>query len=183
MNTSAPLFAENNFEEETERNLAELYCRIYALAAEDFTTTADVDNFIKELTEWMRLLQKQQTTLMRVISTHTHIIPPHTHPMEPHTHVCAAPGQPSSPNVGAFTTMPMQLTTNIPVESQQIVWNDVPSPSYKNTTMVTPNKTGNRVITGPTMVGPLTMNQRRAKTPKALLKPGAVPLIKEMAKI
>lgn len=181
MNTSAPLFADQNLAEETEKNIAELYCRIYALAAEDFTTTADIDKFIKALTEWMRMLQQQMTQQLQLISTHTHNIPPHTHPIEPHTH--PTPQGPSGPNIGANNTMPMQLTTETPMQSQQIKWTDVQAPIYQNTTLVTPNLAANNVIVGPSKVGPLTMNERRAKTPAVLMKPSILPLVKNMTSL
>lgn len=183
MNTSAPLFADQNFDKETEKNLAEIYCRLYALAAEDFTTTADVNNYIRALTECVRAMQQQLSRLFKVVSSHTHNIPPHTHPLVPHTHICAQPGYPSSPTIGPLATLATPLITQMPVESSQIVWTEVQPPQYHNTTGAPPNLNANMITIGPTRVGPLTMNERRAKTPAVLLQPTVLPLVQGMAKI
>lgn len=181
MNTSAPLFSEQDLATETEKNIAELYCRIYALAAEDFTTTADVDTYIKAMSECLRSIQQALTNLFQIVSTHTHNIPPHTHPMEPHFH--STPSGPSGPNIGAFFTLATPLVTEVPMQSQQIRWTEVPTPVYQNTTLTSPNLGANRVVVGPTLVGPLTMNERRAKTPTVLMKPSILPLVKGMTNL
>lgn len=182
MNTSAPLFAENLRAEETEKNLAEAYCRLYALAAEDFTSTADVNAYIKALTEWARLVQESLTSQLSILANHTHRVPEHTHPIEPHTHIDSK-GGPTSPNTNALMTQPVPLVTEVPVQSSQIKWTTITPPTYTNTTLTTPNLQANYVITGPTAVGPLTVNLRRAKTPRVLLKPSVLPIIKSMADV
>lgn len=182
MNTSAPLFTEQNLSKETEKNLAEMYSRMYALAAEDFTTTQDIDTYIKALTEWMRALQQQLTTLSNTLSSHRHQVPPHTHPIEPHTHPSPAGGL-TGPNSMGLITSPTPLETNVPMETGNIRWNEIQPPQYVNTTNAVPNKTGNMVITGPTMVGPFETVERRAKTPQALLQPTVLPLVKNLAKV
>lgn len=184
MNTSAPLFSDQNLSKDIEKNLAEMYSRMYALAAEDFTTTQDVGVYIRSLTEWMRLLQQQISQLMQVISSHTHVIPPHTHPIPPHVHTIASVGAGvTDPNVIALATLPTPLQTNVPIETSAIRWTEVQPPQYVNTTNTTPNKSGNMVIVGPTMVGPLDYVERRAKVPKALLNTTVAPLLKSLAEV
>lgn len=183
MNTSAPLFSEQNLEQEMQQQQDELYCKLYALAAEDFTTVSDVNTYVRSLTECIRLMQQQITTLMQLLSNHTHIIPPHTHPIEPHVHTIASAGAGmTDPNILGLITMPTPLQTNVPVESGSIRWTEVITPNYINTTNATPNMAGNMVTYGPSLKGPLSYGPRRAKTPLSLSKPSVPPIMKDLIK-
>lgn len=184
MNTSAPLFAEQNLETEINQQLEEMYCRLYALAAEDFTTVADVDRYIKALTQWTRLLQQSLSSVLSIIANHTHVIPPHTHPILPHTHtIASATSGMTDPNAMSLSTQPMQLQTNIPMEQATIKWDEIRAPSYNNSTNTIPNMTGNMVVEGPSLKGPLVFGPRRAKTPMGLAQPTVLPLVKGMVDV
>lgn len=183
MNTSAPLFEDNRFEKEMKQQEAELYSRLYPMAAEDFVAHPDLQRFTQDTIACINALQKQLTTLFKIISSHTHIIPPHTHPIQPHTHNCSAPGQLSGPNIGAFTTMPMQLVTETPTESGSIIWNSVPQPVFQNSTGATPNMEGNMVTVGPSKVGPLIVGKRRLKDDPAIHNNTVLPIVKGLTKL
>lgn len=180
INTSAPLFAEERHEQEIRKQIAELYSRMYPIAAEDFTTTQDVYQYIKKLEAWNSSVQKALIQLFQVLSTHTHRVPPHTHAIEPHIH--ATPAGPSSPNANALITMPTPLLSEPPVEASQIKWTTIKLPPYVNSTGAPPNLSLNRVIRGPSSHGPLVVTQRRALPPKDLALQPMPPIIKSLKK-
>lgn len=178
LNTSAPLYADNRFEKEMKKQEAELYARLYPMAAEDFTSHPDVKKFATEVAACFEKMQQQLSNLFNIVSSHTHIVPPHTHPLEPHTHVSNGPGAPTTPNLGSFSTLPMQLTTNPPSESSSLQWASTPNPNFINTTGSIPNMEGNRIIVGPSATGPLITGKRRMKVDPALNAVTFLPIIK-----
>lgn len=183
LNTSAPLYADNRFEKEMKKQEAELYARLYPMAAEDFVAHPDLKKFVTETLTCFQGLQKQLTTLFRLVSHHTHVVPPHTHQIPPHTHATTAPGAPTGPNMGGNVTLPSPLTTNPPVESGTISWVDVPGPTFINTTGSIPNLEGNRIIIGPSATGPLITGKRRMKVDPALSSVTLLPIVKSLTSI
>ena len=179
MDTSSAMYLGQNLGTEMSEQEAELYCRLYSLAAEDFTTLPDVLRYIQGNTECLLAIQKLLKTLMSILSKHTHTVPEHSHPIEPHTHPDPVSGI-TGPNVNALVTFPVPLLTNLPVESSQIMWSDVPTSKYINTTGALPNLEGNMIIIGPTLKGPIRMVKRRTKVPLILANPSVPPLVKEM---
>ena len=176
MNTSAPLFAENNYKTEIEKQQAELYSRLYHLAAEDFVSHPDLKNYIEATKASIESLQNQITELMRIISNHTHIVPAHTHPILPHVHNSPESGAPTGPPVGGgLVTQPMQCVTQNPVEAGTIRWNKITFPRFNNTTGAPANMAGNMVAPGPSLVGPLVISKRRLKTPEILNTTVSIP--------
>lgn len=183
LNTSAPLFVNQGLERDIKRQEAELYSRLYPIAAEDFSSTADLTQYATDVKECLLSLQRQIKSLMRILSKHTHNVPPHTHTIEPHVHTTSAPGFPTGPNVNGLVSHPTPLVTNVPTETASIYWTNVQSPLYKNTTGVPSNIGMNRVTYGLSKVGPLVKGQRRAKIPSVLLEVGTVPLIEGLSKV
>ena len=59
INTSAPLFGKETFQNEIEKQQAELYSRLYKYAAEDFVSNADMKEFVVTLTAFVKSLQDQ----------------------------------------------------------------------------------------------------------------------------
>ena len=178
LNTSAPLFSDNTFETEIKKQEAELYSRLYPLAAEDFVAHPDLSIFVQETVACFNSIQSQLTNLMGVISRHTHTVPPHTHTIPPHTHTSAAPGQPTSPNIGGYVTGPTPLSTNPPVESASITWSNSTLPRFNNSTGAITNTAGNKVITGVSKHGPMITGKRRMKDDPALYSQPLLPIIK-----
>lgn len=177
LNTSAPLYEDNKFEKEIKKQEAELYARLYPIAAEDFVAHPDMKVFVSGTVSCLQSIQKQLTSLFKIISHHTHVIPPHVHNIAPHTHTSTAPGYPTGPNIGAFATLPTPLTTNPPSESGTIIWTDTPNPQFNNTTGATPNMEGNRVIVGTSSVGPLISGKRRMKVDPVLNSVTVLPIV------
>lgn len=175
MNVSGAIFANDKSRKEISRQEAELYSRLYAMAAEDFPSHPDFKTYTLSVNTCIEALQTQITELMSILASHTHVVPPHTHPIPPHTHISSAPGSPSGPNMGAFMTSPTTVTTNTPVQSASIRWNKVTLPKFKNTTNAKPNMEGNMVITGPTEVGPISVKKRRMKSPEILHTSVSIP--------
>lgn len=183
LNTTAPLYADNTFEQEMKKQEAELYARLYPMAAEDFTAHPDVKKFATEVVTCFETIQKQISAFIQIVASHTHTVPPHTHPLEPHTHTTTAPGAPTGPNIGGFTTLPTPLSTDVPVQSGSMSWNDAPSPSFTNTTGSVPNMEGNSITVGPSRVGPMITGKRRLKEDPALHKVTVLPIVKDMMKL
>lgn len=177
INTSAPLFVNDQFEVAMKRQQAELYTRMFSLMAEDFVTNTDIQNYVKLLTQCITGMQEQLDTLFMIISNHTHNVPPHTHPIIPHTHISSAPGSPSSPNTVGIVTEATPLQTQTPTESGSIKWNTITSPEIINTTGVIHNLEGSSVIMGPSLEGPLVTSKRRMKTPEVLNTTKTIPPI------
>lgn len=177
MNVSAPLFSENRFEQEMKQQEAELYSRLYPMAAEDFTSVPDVQQFANSVAICFEKLQAQVSNLFRILSSHTHVVPPHTHPIEPHIHPTSAPGAPTGPNIGAMNTLPITLSTNTPVEGGSITWTSIPTPALSNSTGAIPNIEGNRITIGPSAIGPLITGPRRMKQDPKLLAPSIPPIL------
>lgn len=178
LNTSAPLYADNRFEKEIKKQEAELYARLYPMAAEDFVAHPDMKTFVSGTISCLQAMQKQLTSLFKIVSQHSHVIPPHIHNITPHTHTTTVPGAPTGPNIGGFTTLPTPLTTNPPTESGTIIWTDTPNPQFTNTTGSVPNMEGNRIIVGPSAVGPLITGKRRMKVDPALNSVTMLPIVK-----
>lgn len=177
VNTSAPLFNKETYKNEINRQQAELYSRLYAFAAEDFVSHPDMKEFVKVTIECIQSIQNQLTDLNKTISSHTHNVPPHKHEIPPHTHISASPGSASGPNMAAFSTLPVPLNSNSPVESASIRWDTVALPIFKNTTGAIENLEGNKVISGVSLVGPAEIYKRRMKTPEILTTTISIPPI------
>ena len=175
INTSAPLFGEETYRNEISRQQAELYSRLYAYAAEDFVAHPDLKEFVTLTIQCIEAMQKQLTSLNSTLSTHTHNVPPHTHAITPHTHICPSGGGPSSPNVVGMITQPTPLHSEAPVQSGAIKWNLVSLPVFVNTTGTIENLEGNKVIEGPTFVGPADIYRRRLKTQEILNTTVSIP--------
>lgn len=177
VNTSAPLFGKETYKTEMSRQQAELYSRLYAYAAEDFVSHPDLKEFIKLTVNCIQGIQEQLISLNNIISTHTHNVPPHVHNILPHTHICPPAGGPSSPNIGGVLTQPTPLSSEFPVQSGSIKWNSITLPVFVNTTGTVENLEGNKVIQGPTLVGPAEVYKRRMKTPEILNTTISIPPI------
>lgn len=180
LNTTAPLFSDNRFEQEMKQQEAELYARLYPMAAEDFTSFPDVQNFATGVITALTDMQKQLTSLMSILASHTHTVPPHTHPLEPHTHICAPPNYPSGPNLGGFATLPTPLVSDVPVQGGNMNWNVLASPTFSNSTGAIPNMDGNMVTVGPSRVGPLITGPRRLKEDPNLHAITLLPIVKSL---
>ncbi len=167
INTSAPLFGKETFQNEIEKQQAELYSRLYKYAAEDFVSNADMKEFMVTLTAFVKSLQDQLMGLMNVMSTHTHNVPAHTHPIPPHVHPDPVSGM-TGQNVGAYVTSPTTLMTQTPIQSASMKWNTLPAPKIMNTTGSLPNVEGNMVTIGSSKIGPAVVSSRRMKTPEIL---------------
>lgn len=175
INTSAPLFKDENYKAEIERQQAELYSRLYPFAAEDFVNHPDMKEFIRLNVECLTEMQKQLTELYQILSSHTHNVPPHTHAIQSHTHICPSGGGPSSPNVTALVTGPKGLRSDRPIEASSIKWDTISLPVFKNTSGAIENLEGNKVIKGPSKVGPTAVYSRRMKTPELLNTTVSIP--------
>lgn len=175
LNTSAPLFKDENYKVEIERQQAELYSRLYPFAAEDFVNHPDLQAYIKLNLECLNGMQTQLTELYQILSSHTHNIPPHTHAIVPHTHICPSGGGPSSPNTTGMVTQPQALRSDRPIEAASIKWNTITVPIFKNTSGALENLEGNKVIQGPSKVGPTAIYSRRMKTPELLNTTVSIP--------
>ena len=92
LNTSAPLYEDNKFEKEIKKQEAELYARLYPMAAEDFVAHPDMKVFVSGTVSCLQSIQKQLTSLFKIISHHTHVIPPHVHNMVPHAYYNSSRG-------------------------------------------------------------------------------------------
>ena len=182
MDTSAAMYLGQDLGGEISQQEAELYCKIYALAAEDFSTIPDVLTYIKSNTECLMSIQNLLKKLMSILSKHTHAIPPHTHALQPHTHPDPVSGI-TGPNIGSLVTMATPLVSDIPAESTQIMWSSMPAAKYINTSGALPNLEGNTVISGPSLKGPMKVTRRRAKVPLVLTQPSVLPLVKGMVKL
>lgn len=177
VNTSAPLFGTDTYKNEILRQQAELYSRLYAFAAEDFVAHPDLKQFIALTVECFESIQLQLETLTSVLASHSHNIPPHTHSIPPHTHISSSPGSPSSTNILGYATLPTPLTTQFPLQAASIKWTLVAPPLFVNTTGSIENLEGNKIILGPTMVGPAEVYKRRLKTPEILNTTISIPPI------
>ena len=117
-------FAGNPENTESIKRKAKLYTEIYPYAAEDFVNYQNMQQWILGLYSYIRQLEMRIFKVTQVLNTHTHKVAPHIHNIQPHTHISATPGNPTSPNIGGFATLP-----NVPIEgllsTQQpsIVWN------------------------------------------------------------
>lgn len=177
LNTTAPLFADDVLSKDMERQEAELYSKLYALAAEDFTTIPDILRYIQSNKMVLLAMQKQLTMLFQLISTHAHRIPPHYHPIPPHTHPDPTSGT-TGPNTTGLATTGVSLVTQIPTNSSSIKWNTIKVAEYVNTSNAIPNMAGNTVIIGSSQIGPLRVGKRRAKVPLILASPTVLPILK-----
>ena len=61
LNTTAPLFADDVLSKDMEKQEAELYSKLYALAAEDFTTIPDILRYIQSNKMVLLAMLKQST--------------------------------------------------------------------------------------------------------------------------
>lgn len=177
INTTAPLFKNDTFEVTIKRQQAELYSRMFGLMSEDFVTNTDIQNYLKLLSKCLSGIQEQLDSLFNIVANHTHNVPPHTHPLPPHTHYSASPGSLTSNNIGAYSTLGTPLVTRIPTESGSIKWNTIGIPEIVNTTGAIQNLQGSRIITGPSLEGPLVTSTRRMKTPEILNTTKTIPPI------
>jgi hypothetical protein len=98
------LFTESNDSENklSEAVRAEMYTRLYKWAAEDFTSVKDQQDFIKDLLNWAKSVERRLTRQGHAIATHRHTLLPHYHAFH------------GSPAIGAKTTLsptnPSKLT-------------------------------------------------------------------------
>ena len=177
INTTAPLFVDDAFSEDMEKQAAELYARLYPIAAEDFTTLPDVLKYIQTNKAVLLGMQKQLTMLFQLISTHVHRIPPHFHAIPPHTHPDPVSGI-TGPNTLGLATLTTPLVTQIPTNSGSIKWNTIKIAEYVNTSNALPNMSGNQVVVGESRLGPMRVGKRRAKVPLILASPTILPIVK-----
>jgi len=129
------------------KNVAETYMQMYQYAAEDFTSIADMTAFIELQVAWAAAVNIQLSAMMTLIATHTHNA-------IPHFHISSAPGNPTSPEVIPFMSLP-------PDTAAGMVWAPVEYPLYVNTTLTPPNLTGNYVAPSIASEGSLVPKLRR----------------------
>lgn len=162
MNTSAPLFNDENIQTIVDKQKAELYMQIYQYAAEDFFTNQDMQSYHMMLSQYFLSVEMQLSRLMAIIANHTHIIPPHTHPI-----------------VGPAACMPsIPFSSLMPVQAASMVWTQQAKPQLKWTTKVPPNLGMNYVIQGVASEGILSPGLRRALPIPLTLKPTVPPVLK-----
>ena len=114
---------------ENEKRRAKLYSQIYQYAAEDFTNYQNMHQWITGLYAYLNMLELKIQRLTAILQKHTHIITPHIHPIAPHIHISTRPGDPTTPNIGAQTTLVnAPLDTAIPTQAPTIVWLKAPMP-------------------------------------------------------
>lgn len=161
MNTSAPLFIDNQQYSIIEKQKAELYMQIYQYAAEDFFTTQDAQGYHIQLSTYFMALEMQLTKLMAMLATHTHLIPPHIHPI-----------------AGPATCLPnVPQPTFPPVQSAGIVWTKLKPPEILYTTGTKPNLVANKVMVGTASEGNMTAGLRRALPIPITLTPTIPPVL------
>lgn len=125
------LFAGNPSTIENEKRRAKLYTQIYKYAAEDFVNYQNMYQWIAGLYAYLGKLEARIAQLTLVLNIHTHKIAPHIHPIPPHIHISSRPGDPTSPNIGAHSTL-----NNSPVEGlvstqrPKIIWTKSIMPGY-----------------------------------------------------
>ena len=122
-------FSGNTPNIENVKRRAKLYSQIYQYASEDFTNYQNMHQWITGLYAYLNTLELRIQKLTAILQKHTHIITPHIHPIPPHFHISGRPGDPTSPNIGAQTTIVnAPLDTVIPTQSPVIVWIKAPMP-------------------------------------------------------
>lgn len=160
LNSSAFLNeTQNDF---AKKLIAESYMQVYQYAAEDFTTIPDIQRFITDLTNWMKSVDQRIAQQLQLISNHVHQIPPHTHGVINHT-----------------ITTPMPLTTLAPTNKSAIRWSSIAYPIYINTTLTTPNMSGNKIMISSASEGSVLPTIRRMKNIPITTIPKLSPVLKD----
>lgn len=157
-NVNFSAFLDRTQDTYADKDIAEAYMQIYQYAAEDFTAHPDIAEYIKNVTAWMKSVDKRLTQQMRIISTHTHIIPPHGHP-----------------GAGPSTPFPSM----IPQTSSSIKWTAIPYPEYVNTTLTKPNMGGNFIVTSVASEGSSYPKIRRSLPIPLTLRPLLSPTLQD----
>lgn len=155
------IFNDSTQSEIAERQRAELYMRIYKYAAEDFPSIPDINNYSNTISSWANSIENKLTSLGQKLSSHTHPIPPHTH-------IAPTYGGPVSPT---------PLTSSVASNASTLIWTlGVPPTMPANTTLTTPNLTGNSVIYSPGF-DDVTPSLMRAKVIPILMRPSLPPIL------